>query len=287
MRLPRNLLSAVTLVLAAVSAMAAPPVRAESWEAYRPDGAHQSVGAGFRVYMPADYDQLEKDPGGSIGVEAERGGLTFTTTHRPHPVRPDAVDADFDALRDAALRQVPGAKLGREGRRTLAGMPMRDLELVDAGGAVVGVRRFVLFNGWLIALAVDGPPGVDGKPETGWFLGSLTLVGALTGKEEPPLRSYVVCFNGRPCGGVPCPSTSALDVEAGQEIQGIYFDLGGATADVRAQASDDEMFRGGLVVSGRMGPGKVAESREYPLLRVVGIVRKAEGNDRRHCAVRQ
>ena len=284
MHLLPNLLPASLLALTV--GLSAMDGRAETWEAYRPVGPHQTVGAGFRVYMPAEFDQLEKKPGGVAGVQAESGGMKFAAFHRPHPVRPDSVDADLDAIRDAAVKHAGNVRLRGEKRLKVSGMPARELMLENTSGAVVGLRRFVLVNGWLIELAVNGPPGLEAKVEPQWFVGSLALVGPQHSQDEPPVREYVVCFNGRPCGGMPCPSTSAFDLAAGQELQGIYFDLEAAPADVRAQISDDDMFKGRLVLAGRMTQGQVAESREYPLLRVTSIVRQAEAAERRHCAVR-
>jgi hypothetical protein len=285
MRALRSIPPAVALALAVW--MLVPAARAETWEIYRPAGAHQSVGAGFRVNMPAEFEQLEPMPGGAIGVEAERGGMKFTTSHRPHPVRPERIDADLDAVRDELIRQAGDVKLRTAKRLIVSGFPALELMLEKAGGPVVALRRFLIVNGWLIVLAVDGPSGLETKTEPQWFLESLTLVGPQHGEAPAmPVREYVVCFNGNPCGGMPCPSISALDVAAAQELQGVYFDLDSLPAAARAQVNEEDMFKGRVVVAGRMMQGQMAESREYPLLRVSAIVRKATAAERKHCSVR-
>ena len=283
MRVVRSILPAVALALGMFVAGA----RAETWEVYRPAGEHQSVGAGFRVNMPAQFEQLERVAGGAIGVEAERDGMKFVTSHQPHPVQPDRIDADLDAVRDEMIKSGGDVRVRSEKRLTVTGFPARELTLEKPGGPVTGIRRFVIVNGWLIELAVDGPPGFETKAEPQWFFESLALVGPQHGEAPAaPVREYVVCFNGNPCGGMPCPSISALDLAAAQEMQGVYFDLDSVPAEARAQINDEDMFKGRVVVAGRMAPGQVAESREYPQLRVSGIVRKATAAERKHCSVR-
>ncbi len=283
MRVLRGVLPAVALVLG----MVATSVRAETWEVYRPAGTHQSVGAGFRVNMPAQFDQLERVAGGAIGVEAERDGMKFATSHRPHQAQPDRIDADLDAVRAETVKRAGGARLRSEKRLVVTGFAARELVLEKPGGPVVGLRRFVIVNGWLIELSVDGPAGFETRIEPRWFLESLALVGPQHGEvQAAPVREYVVCFNGNPCGGMPCPSISALDLATAQELQGVYFDLDFVPADARAQINEEDMFKGRVVVAGRMTQGRVAESREYPLLRVSGIVRKATAAERKHCSVR-
>jgi hypothetical protein len=272
--------------IVALTLCAGPSVRAETWEVYRPEGPHQAAGAGFRLYMPAQYDTLSHVPSGAVGVGKPVAGMNFTASYRPYAGHAGRSDADLDAVRDEIVGDLAGIRLRGETRLTVDGAPARELLLEKPDGPVVALRRVVLVGGWLIELGVEGPPGFENKPETRWFLESLALLMAPAGSREAPLRQYVICFNGLPCGGVPCPSTSALDVAAGQELQGVYYDLDGLPAEARGKVTDLDMFKGTLVLSGRMSQGKLAADREYPLLHVLGIARNAEAAERRQCAVR-
>lgn len=255
------------------------PARGEPWEIYQPGSA------GFRIAMPAAFDRQDYGSDGSISVEASRGGITYAVRHRPYQDNGASADAALDAARDDSLRRAGGLRLGRELRLTVGDAPAREWTLLRADGAVAGLRRLMLTASRLVEAAVDGPSGIEAAGAPRWFLDSLASSDARHA-DQAPQRSYVVCFNGQPCGGQPCPSISALELDSGQEMQGVYFDLGGLPRDATPRVSDEDMFKGRMVVVGRMTSGQVAENRGYPLLRVAAVARQAQAAERRHCAVR-
>ena len=99
--------------------------------------------------------------------------------------------------------------------------------------------------------------------------------------------SYVPCDNGLRCVVAPCPSTSALDLETGKVVKGVWVDIDGLPQQDKALDLSDKLYAGKLVVTG------IIENRPHsfngkqyslPTLVAAGIERTAKDSERKHCS---
>ncbi len=98
---------------------------------------------------------------------------------------------------------------------------------------------------------------------------------------------YVVCDNGLRCVKAPCPSSTARNLDSGEEFRGVSPDIGGlAEADRQRIRETDALYYGRLVLRGHIEDRdeEIAGKRQsLPILVITGIDREAVANERRHC----
>ena len=100
---------------------------------------------------------------------------------------------------------------------------------------------------------------------------------------------YVVCDNGLRCVKAPCPSSTARNVDSGEELRGVSPDVGGlAEVDQRRIRETDALYYGRLVLRGHVEDRDheiVGRRQTLPILVITGIEGEATADERRHCRV--
>jgi hypothetical protein len=98
---------------------------------------------------------------------------------------------------------------------------------------------------------------------------------------------YVVCDNGLRCVKAPCPSSTARNVDSGEEFRGVSPDIGGlAEVDQQRIRETDALYYGRLVLRGHVEgrDHEIAGRRQaLPILVITGIEGEATADERRHC----
>jgi len=101
--------------------------------------------------------------------------------------------------------------------------------------------------------------------------------------------SYVPCDNGLRCVVAPCPSTSALDLETGKVVKGVWVDIDGLPQQDKALDLPDKLYAGKVVVTGTIkNRAQTFNGKQYslPTLIATGIERAAKDSERGHCSAR-